>query len=227
MIYVCSDLHGFPLVRFKALLSKAGFSGDDTLYILGDVVDRSGDGGIEMLLWIMKQRNIKMLKGNHEDMLLKCRGIFDKSRTLNRDEILELNSYLSNGGNVTVKSLEQLGNKERSQILDYLDSLPLYAEITCGGKHYILVHGGLDNFSYRRKLCDYYDDEILWARPKPDEEYFKTKTVILGHTPTCCYGENNRGKIIYKNTWINIDTGAAYGYAPVILRLDDMKEFYD
>lgn len=44
MTYVISDLHGYPLEKFKMLLDKAGFCDDDELFILGDVVDRNGDG---------------------------------------------------------------------------------------------------------------------------------------------------------------------------------------
>ena len=44
MTFAISDLHGYPVDKFKALLDKAGFSDADTLYILGDVIDRSGDG---------------------------------------------------------------------------------------------------------------------------------------------------------------------------------------
>ena len=46
MIYVISDLHGYPLEKLKRLLKKAGFSGDDYLFILGDVVDLNWDGGV-------------------------------------------------------------------------------------------------------------------------------------------------------------------------------------
>lgn len=49
MTYVISDLHGYPLKNFQQLLDKAAFSQTDTLYILGDIIDRNGDGGIEML----------------------------------------------------------------------------------------------------------------------------------------------------------------------------------
>ena len=42
--YAISDLHGYPVDKFKALLDKANFSDSDTLYRLGDVIDRSGDG---------------------------------------------------------------------------------------------------------------------------------------------------------------------------------------
>ena len=40
--FAISDLHGYPVDKFKALLDKANFSDSDTLYILGDVIDRSG-----------------------------------------------------------------------------------------------------------------------------------------------------------------------------------------
>ena len=68
MIYVISDLHGYPLERFLQLLEKASFGKDDFLYILGDVIDRNGDGGVEMLQWLMYQTNVELIMGNHEAM---------------------------------------------------------------------------------------------------------------------------------------------------------------
>ena len=49
MLFVTADLHGFPLHKFLALLNKAEFGKreDDFLFILGDVIDRNGDGGID------------------------------------------------------------------------------------------------------------------------------------------------------------------------------------
>ena len=44
MTYAMSDLHGC-YDKYKKMLEKIHFGEDDTLYILGDVVDR-GDGGI-------------------------------------------------------------------------------------------------------------------------------------------------------------------------------------
>lgn len=45
MTYTISDVHGYSLTEFKKLLKKSEFSDDDFLYILGDVIDRNGDGG--------------------------------------------------------------------------------------------------------------------------------------------------------------------------------------
>lgn len=78
MTYVISDLHGYPLEKFQKLLHMAGFSDHDFLYILGDCIDRNGDGGVEMLCWLLEQPNIQLLLGNHEAMLLACEFVFDE-----------------------------------------------------------------------------------------------------------------------------------------------------
>ena len=47
MNYVISDVHG-EYDKYKAMLERIAFSDDDTLYVLGDVIDR-GSGGIKIL----------------------------------------------------------------------------------------------------------------------------------------------------------------------------------
>jgi hypothetical protein len=48
---------------------------------------------------------------------------------------------------------------------------------------------------------------------------------ILGHTPTG-YRFGEKGKVFRTDTWIDIDTGAAGGGSPMLLRLEDLKAFY-
>ena len=72
MIYVLSDIHG-NLKRFESIMKQINLQPDDTLYILGDVVDRNPDG-IKILRKLMKMPNVKMLIGNHEYMMLKAIG---------------------------------------------------------------------------------------------------------------------------------------------------------
>ena len=43
MIYVMSDIHG-NMRRFKSIMSQINLQAEDTLYILGDVLDRYPDG---------------------------------------------------------------------------------------------------------------------------------------------------------------------------------------
>lgn len=77
MIYVTSDLHGYPLDRFLDLLNKVNFRHADFLFILGDVIDRS-NGGISLLQWMMLQDNGQLILGNHEAMMLACSFLFEE-----------------------------------------------------------------------------------------------------------------------------------------------------
>ena len=230
MIYVISDLHGYPLEKFKMLLEKAEFSDDDYLYILGDVIDRNGDGGVEMLLWIMEQNNVELLLGNHEAMLLSCEFLFDLTdnesvRRLTSDQFDLINVYGMNGGDVTTKHLKELPSETRAKIFDFLRNAPLYEAITVGENDFILVHAGLGNFKPDKKLSAYETDELIWTRPYIEENYFDDIITVFGHTPTLYYGYEYDGKILKTKTWIDIDAYAAGGREPILLRLDDFREF--
>lgn len=234
MIYVISDLHGYPLEKLKKLLEKAHFGENDFLYILGDVVDRNGDGGVEILTWLLSQPNVQLILGNHEAMLLACEFLFDEITedsisSFDSEKMEILTNYQLNGGDVTLKALSKL-NKESPEtvadILDYLHDAPLYEAVTAGGKDYFLVHSGIDDFEKGKKISDYPTDAFIWAWPELEDEYFDDITTVFGHTPTKYYGEEYSNKIIKTKTWIAIDMGAGDGVTePVLLRLDDMAEF--
>ena len=103
MIYVISDLHGYPHEEFMKLLAQAGFGKGDFLYILGDVIDRNGDGGVETLEWLLYQPNVQLILGNHEAMLLACSFVFDEVTeeslaSVNEVKMDILTSYYSDGG---------------------------------------------------------------------------------------------------------------------------------
>lgn len=234
MIYVISDLHGYPLEKLKKLLEKAHFSENDFLYILGDVVDRNGDGGVEILTWLLSQPNVQLILGNHEAMLLACEFLFDEITedsisSFDSEKMEILTNYQLNGGDVTLKALSKLNKKSPetvADILDYLHDAPLYEAVTAGGKDYFLVHSGIDDFEKGRKISEYPADAFIWAWPELEDEYFDDITTVFGHTPTKYYGEEYSNKIIKTRTWIAIDMGAGDGVTePVLLRLDDMAEF--
>ncbi len=229
MIYVISDLHGYPFERFLELLEKAAFSAEDTLYVLGDVIDR-GDDGVRYLLWMQQQKNAVLIMGNHEDMMLKCDFLFEPTAKelmgkLDYEQRVNLAVWMSNGAEPTVRGLFELGYEQRKAIYDYITEAPLYLEITAGGKEYVLVHSGLRDFCSSKELDRYSDIDLLWHRPPLSERYYDDKTVVFGHTPTWAYGDEYEGSIIITDTWIDIDAGAGKGLPPVLLRLDDMTQF--
>lgn len=234
MTYVISDLHGYPLEKLKMLLAKADFGEDDFLYILGDVVDRNNDGGVEILEWLLSQYNVQLILGNHEAMLLTCEFLFDEITdesvaAFDTEKIEILTNYQFNGGDVTLKALSELNKKSPetvADILDYLHDAPLYEAVTAGGRDYFLCHSGIDDFEKDKKISEYEPDAFIWAWPELEDEYFDDITTVFGHTPTMNYGEEYLNKIIKTKTWIAIDMGAGDGTTePVLLRLDDMAEF--
>ena len=230
MIYVISDLHGYPHERFLQLLREASFGKNDFLYILGDVVDRNGDGGIETLQWLMYQTNVQLIMGNHEAMLLANAFVFDEItedsiETYTAEKIDMLTRYQLDGGDVTLRAMKALSKETQQDILDYLRDCPYYETVSAGGRDFILVHSGYENFDPKKRVEDYSNDELLWAWPELTDVYYKSVMTVLGHTPTLAFGDEYADKIIKTDTWIDIDMGAGFGHEPVLLRLDDMKEF--
>lgn len=230
MQYVCSDLHGFSIDKFKLMLDKVGFNDSDFLWILGDVIDRGPDG-IKILKWLMAQPNAQLILGNHEAMLLACDFIFEE---ITEDSIAKLTgtkfniyaTWVSNSGQPTLNALSAMRNNEIKYILEYLREAPLYETVTVNERDFILTHSGLGSFKKDKKLSEYSSVDLLWNRPNLNRDYFDDVTVIFGHTPTVYYGENYKGKAVKTKTWIDIDVGAGLGLNPMLLRLDDLRELY-
>jgi len=231
VIYVTSDLHGYPLEAFQKLLASAGFCDEDYLFVLGDVIDR-GEEGVHLLRWMAEQPNVQLILGNHEAMLLRCAFLFKEAESaeeLTPEDMEELALWRSNGADPTLEAFRQLLHTKpdvMEGILDYLNDAPLYDYVNVNGRQFILVHAGLGNFSADKPFHRYEPEELLWERPGLDTRYFAEATVIFGHTPTYHYGEAYRGKAVKTGTWIGIGAGAAAGGKPMLLRLDDMAEFY-
>lgn len=233
MIYCTADPHGCSPELFRELLRRGGFTDDDFLFILGDAIDR-GPHGAELLLWLTQQPNMQLILGNHEEMLLSCSFLLEEVNeeslaALDDERLGALGEWISNGGLPTINGLRKLLHREPELVkgvLDYLWDAPLYEEVEAGGRRYVLTHAGLDNFRPDKPLEDYTLEEVLWARPSLDTRYFDGATVVFGHTPTLLFGEQYRGRALRTDTWIDIDLGCSGSTPPMLLRLDDGKEFY-
>lgn len=233
MLYATSDLHGCSPKTLQYLLNQAGFSDDDFLFVLGDVIDR-GEQGAELLLWLTQQPNVQLILGNHEALMLACSFLFEEVNADSLDaltpERLELvENWLMNGGKPTLDGLRKLLHRDPELvqgILEYLREAPLYEWAEAGGQTFLLVHAGLGNYRPGKKMEDYTPEELLLHRPALTDRYMPGVTVIFGHTPTEYYGEIYRRRMVRTESWRCIDTGAAMGYFPMLLRLDDGKAFY-
>ena len=234
MVFVTSDLHG-RADCLKKLLDHVGFGEDEEnwLYIIGDVIDRNDKGGVDILKWLLYQPNVQLILGNHEQMMLANRWVFEEIRednvdSINSEKISLLSNWQYNGGECTIKALQRETPETRQDILDYLDDCPMIEGVSINERNYLLVHSGLGNFAPEKRLRDYTPEELLWTRPDLETKYAPEKfTVILGHTPTGYYSPKYRNRMIKTESWWDIDTGAASENGrPMLLCLDTCKAYY-
>ncbi len=236
MYYVMSDIHGC-FDKYRAMLEKIVFSAEDTLYVLGDVLDR-GQDGFKILLDMAARHNVIGLWGNHELLaaavlpsLLRMMSS-EGEQPLHKTEREQMEEWILNGGKTSILQFLQLSGKEMATVCEYLPKLSVYEEIAVRGRQFVLVHAGLEHFSAARLLEEYRLEEFLYCRPEPDAAYFLEKTLIFGHTPTRLLykqiGEPERpDRIFYRDTMIGIDCGCIYpGGRLGCLCLDTMEEFY-
>lgn len=66
MIYCVSDIHG-RIDLFEKLLETINFSNNDTIYVLGDSIDRGGGFAVlEKIIELQEKGQAKFIQGNHE-----------------------------------------------------------------------------------------------------------------------------------------------------------------
>ena len=190
MTYILSDIHG-QMRRFQSVMRQINLQPEDTLYVLGDVIDRHSDG-IKILRQLMAMPNVKLLLGNHEFMMLNSLYYPAPEEEKWPAYYLEdrLRLWYNNGGKVTHDYLKRIRKSIRTEIFEFLDKLPVNCEVNVNGEHYLLTHAApaceYPKYAYRydseRKFC-------VWQRYK-QFPILEGKTVIFGHTPTNHYTKN-------------------------------------
>ncbi len=231
MTYVISDIHG-DYDRYIKMLDLIKLDENrDVLFVLGDVID-FGEDSFKILLDMSSRPNVYPILGEHEELaaplLAKLAGDFSEKAIAGFDAETMQNfmKWGKNGGQETVRAFRELDKQDREWVVEYLEEFMPYEEIEVGGKTFVLVHAGLDNFSKSREMDDYDVEELVHECPDWSKVYFDNKTLVVGHTPTVEINPSSKGKIWKLNGTIAIDCGAAYGLPLGCLRLDDMEEFY-
>lgn len=230
--YVISDIHG-ELELFEELLDKIALSESDTLYILGDVVDR-GPHPVKVLQKLMAMPNVVCLAGNHELMALECLDFLcteiteQAAASVDARMIRNLAGWQVNGSSSTIKEFRELGPQERSEVMEFMRDFLIYEETRCGGQDYLLVHSGPSNFSADKDIEDYTLKDLVWDRADLTVRYWDDILIVNGHTPTQSIEENPRPGSIYRtNGHVLIDCGACFpGGRLAALCLDSGEEFY-
>ncbi|MCR4903012.1 MAG: serine/threonine protein phosphatase [Butyrivibrio sp.] len=230
--YAISDIHG-QYDMFMELLNKIKLKDTDTLYILGDILDR-GPHPIKVLQKLMEMPNAICIVGNHELMALECLDFLMKEITdesieeLDEKTVDNLLTWQFNGSQTTTEEFRALNVESQKDVIDFIKDFLIYEEITVNDTDHILVHAGLGNYSPDKDMDDYSLQELVWSKADYNVQYFEDTLVITGHTPTQAIEGNPRPGYIYRNkNHIAIDCGA---YLPggrlAAICLDTGEEFY-
>lgn len=190
--YVISDLHcRFDL--FKTLYES--LKADDTLYVLGDTIDR---GTFEDAMGIynicMEDRRVIHLLGNHEDMVFqRLRDIINDSHENGRYAPMSINPsdweyqlWRCNGGGDIIQALKD-GRFKLDDIIklyEYILSMPVIVE----DEGYVLSHAGIGDILDK--------DFTLW---NVNHEKLADRKQVIGHVYSLI-GEHKDGNIIYVDT---------------------------
>lgn len=223
MIYAVSDLHGC-YDKYRKLLER--LTSDDSLYILGDIVDR-GSEGMKILLDLINRKNVFSCRGNHDH----CAQILLRSFVLPDDgyfadgleEAFRL--WLSDGGSPTYEEFLKLDESEQRAVLRYLGSLPVYKKLTIGDQKFFLAH----TVPEKTKMLDIHNwknSDFIMGEPEYEKTYFEDAIIITGHIPTGFIDPEYTGRIWKGNNHIAIDCGAVFGNPLGCICLDTMEEIY-
>ena len=231
MNYAISDIHGC-CKEFQSLLKKIHFSSSDTLFVLGDMIDRGPDP-IGVLKLMASYPNIYPLVGNHEFIMMNILPKLmqeiqeDNIEVVLTEEFLhKYNLWIEDGGVTTVNEFKKLSKEEQEFLLDYLNDMPVYERITVRSNNYVFIHSLPNDFQNGNHL-NYQIEEILFGRPDFTAVWNQKDIYIIGHTPTFKIRGAIPGKLYKKNNMIDIDWGCVTGHALCAYCLDSGETFYE
>lgn len=166
MRYAIADIHGCCRT-FRALLQQLRIRRGDTLYLLGDYIDRGPDskGVLDTIMGL--NCNVVALRGNHEDLWLKA-----VSAGMDWNRVQEYNHWMETG---IVATRQSFRNTDPEPYVRFVAGLPLHFELD----DYLFVHGAFD-FSLPDPFGEMGQESMLWGR---DKDYDGLKPVLCGHTP--------------------------------------------
>lgn len=236
--YFVGDIHG-SLKAMQSVFEKITLDPEDTLYFLGDYVDR-GDFSKEVLeLAMVKdlEPNIHFLLGNHDKMFIDFVYMGDALQMLNDTKLSCYRSYFPNKKmyynnlyDVIEHGTHRYLTKDiRTELLNektiqWLLNRPIYLET----ESQIIVHAGID-----KTLADWKQtpkEDMYWIRPILTIPNRTGKDIIMGHTPTSHFmstGDEQPSVYFAKKTKeIYIDTlNYVYDNAIILVYDCDTEEY--
>ena len=232
--YAISDLHG--CYEFWDWI-KDYIDDTDTIFFLGDAIDR-GDKGIKLMTDLLLDTRVTYLLGNHEEFLRNAiegilEGHFDGQSV-----------WMSNGGYPTYIELLDYSTAHLEWLLHKINRMQKYIRyINKNGQVIHLTHSGFDINYPEEVISNLINYEIpqssyLWNR----EHFYKkwdaakdNEYMVHGHTTVGYllkkfnkpFNSNELETVFYcDNHKIDIDLGCYYSNRCALFDLDTFETIY-
>lgn len=189
-VWVIGDVHGHAKT-LAALIDKLDIEVLDRIVLLGDLVDRGPDS-CEVVKMARENHQIFAVKGNHEEMMLKC---FEPTHIENPG--LNQAGWYYIGGRETAESYIETFQKPDGNIdnvsllrragkdLAWMDSLPDHIVLD----DWRLVHAGYS--PNEGELDSQTTDSLLWVRGEfhnSTQILDQNRTIVFGHSTMIGFG---------------------------------------
>lgn len=193
--YVIPDIHGCAKT-FVALIERIGLNKDDSLYLLGDYIDRgkNSSGVLDTIIDLKQQGyNVFALRGNHEENVLKAEQQYDVPTFVHFVKRINKSGDLLSEDGLLI-----------SKYREFFKTLPYYYDLD----DYILVHAGLNV-----TLANPFDDIVSLIELRKFNEtenhlVIGKKKIIHGHVPF--YINDIISNIEKQKQIIPLDNGCVY-----------------
>lgn len=191
--YCCTDLHGMWNLWEQI---KNYCDDTDTIYFLGDAIDR-GPYGIKIMKDLLMDKRVKYLLGNHEEFFIDVAPLL---LNMDREDLLKkkndfLNLWICNGGVDTIVDFVSCTNSEQNWLLNELKQLTDFTVYVNKRNDIIyLCHAGTDPSYTTYDLTMFEDNNpYTWDRNhiyRYWKDDFNNCYVAHGHTPVQYLWEN-------------------------------------
>ena len=170
-ICAIGDIHGCS-VALQSLLRSIDPQPDDTIVVLGDVIDWGPDSRdcVQQLIDLSSRCRFVLVRGNHEEMLFAA-----------LDSRSERRYWLKFGGEETLKSYPHPGGEA---VIDpsHVRFIKAHARDYHETEEFIFVHASYDP---NKPMPEQSNTTLQWEHVQPEKmrPHSSGKTVIAGHTP--------------------------------------------
>lgn len=170
-LFAIGDIHGCNLA-LRALIEAIDPRPDDTIVVLGDVIDWGPDsrGCVQQLIDLSTRCQFILVRGNHEEMLYAA-----------LESQSELRYWLNFGGDETLKSYPYRGGDDFID-REHVRFLKSHARDYYETDEFIFVHASYDP---NKPMAEQSNTTLQWEHIQPERmrPHYSGKTVLAGHTP--------------------------------------------